>query len=163
MPHFSISPSGWKIGDLLKGSIPRLSISWYAEGGILDNPMLFGMLGGNLLGGGEAGQEAVLPLDTLWDKMATVFRAVLAEQSGESYTAQAGKLVELDNFSLNELSQSTNGPTVIYDFSGFTWSPTVEGSGGSNDDLMAMLREHEAEFFDWLEEFIRMREVSSFA
>ena len=163
MPHFSISPSGWKIGDLLKGSIPRLSISWYAEGGILDNPMLFGMLGGNLLGGGEAGQEAVLPLDTLWEKMATVFRQVLAEQSGESYTAQAGKLVELENFSLSELSESNGGVTVIYDFSGFTWSPTVEGSGDSKDDIMARLREHEAEFFDWLEEFIRMREVSNFA
>ena len=29
LPHFSVSPPGWKIGDLLKGSIPRLSISWY--------------------------------------------------------------------------------------------------------------------------------------
>lgn len=64
MPHFSISPSGWKIGDLLKGSIPRLNISWYAkgmEGMVLDGPTIFGMdKKGNLLGGGEAGREVII-------------------------------------------------------------------------------------------------------
>lgn len=55
MPHFSISPAGWKIGDLLKGSIPSLGISWYAKGGILDDA--------TLIGAGEAGREAVLPLE----------------------------------------------------------------------------------------------------
>lgn len=60
MPHFSISPSGWKIGDLLKGSLPKLGISWYAEGGIATKPVL---------GFGEAGPEALLPLDPFWKKM----------------------------------------------------------------------------------------------
>lgn len=31
LPHFSISPSGWKISDLLEGSIPHLSIDWYKK------------------------------------------------------------------------------------------------------------------------------------
>ena len=57
MPHFGISPSGWKIGDLLKGSIPKLGISWYAQGGIFDNPSLIGV--------GEAGSEAVVPTHKL--------------------------------------------------------------------------------------------------
>lgn len=39
LPHFSISPSGWKIGDLLKGSIPHLSIEWYAKA--YENPYMF--------------------------------------------------------------------------------------------------------------------------
>lgn len=64
MPHFSISPSGWKIGDLLKGSLPRLSISWYAkgmEGMVLDRPTIFGMdKNGQLMGGGEAGREIII-------------------------------------------------------------------------------------------------------
>lgn len=64
MPHFGISPSGWKIGDLLKGSIPRLSISWYAkgmEGMVLDRPTIFGMdKNGQLMGGGEAGREIII-------------------------------------------------------------------------------------------------------
>ena len=73
MPHFGISPSGWKVGDLLKGSIPKLSISWYAEGGVFDEPTLFGYGNGMLGGLGERGAEAVVPLEknTEWlDKIA---------------------------------------------------------------------------------------------
>lgn len=73
LPHFTISPSGWSVGDLLKGSIPKLGISWYAKGGIFDKPTLFGY-GNGLLGGlGENGAEAVVPLEknTQWlDKIA---------------------------------------------------------------------------------------------
>ena len=64
MPHFSISPSGWRIGDLLKGSIPRLGINWYAKGGVFDKPTLFATPSG-LKGVGEAGPEAVAPISKL--------------------------------------------------------------------------------------------------
>ncbi len=63
LPHFSISPAGWSAGDLLKGSIPSLGISWYAKGGIMTKPTIFGMNGNNLMVGGEAGDEAILPLN----------------------------------------------------------------------------------------------------
>lgn len=62
LPHFSIRPSGWDIGDLLKGSIPRLSVSWYAKGGIFNKPTV-------LSGLGDAGPEAALPLDSFWDRL----------------------------------------------------------------------------------------------
>ena len=62
-PHFSITPKGWKIGDLLEGSIPKLGISWYAramdEAAVLDGATIFGAAGGHLLGGGETGREVV--------------------------------------------------------------------------------------------------------
>lgn len=61
LPHFSVSPPGWKIADLLKGSIPSLSISWYAKGGVIDSPSIIGV--------GEAGPEAVVPLDPFWQKL----------------------------------------------------------------------------------------------
>ena len=64
MPHFSISPSGWKIGDLLEGSIPKLAIEWYKDGGIFTKPTVFNTPYG-LKGVGEAGAEAVLPIDRL--------------------------------------------------------------------------------------------------
>ena len=54
LPHFGISPAGWKLSDLLKGSIPSLNIDWYAKGGIINQPSLIGV--------GEAGPEAVIPL-----------------------------------------------------------------------------------------------------
>ena len=53
--------------------IPNLSVKWFAQGGILNGAQLFGRVGSTLLGGGEAGREAVLPLDrnTGWmDKIA---------------------------------------------------------------------------------------------
>lgn len=65
MPHFSISPAGWKAADLLEGKIPTLGIEWYAKGGILNSPTIFGMNGNSLMVGGEAGKEAVAPIDTL--------------------------------------------------------------------------------------------------
>lgn len=61
LPHFSIKPAGWKISDLLKGKIPSLGIRWYAQGGIFDSPTVAGI--------GEAGPEAVVPLDKLWRQM----------------------------------------------------------------------------------------------
>lgn len=63
LPHFSIRPSGWKIEDLLEGSIPTLGISWYAKGGIMDGVTPFGLNGGQLMVGGEAGKEAIVPLE----------------------------------------------------------------------------------------------------
>ena len=58
LPHFAISPKGWKLGDLLKGKKPSLSIDWYATGGIFSKPTIAGI--------GESGPEAVVPLDKLW-------------------------------------------------------------------------------------------------
>lgn len=72
VPKFSITPSGWSVGDLLKGSIPKLSVAWNARGGVFDKPTLFGY-GNSLQGLGEAGAEAVVPLEknTQWlDKIA---------------------------------------------------------------------------------------------
>ena len=63
MPHFTVSPSGWKIGDLLKGSIPSLGVDFFANGGIMDGATIFGSNGRNMMVGGEAGPEAILPLN----------------------------------------------------------------------------------------------------
>ena len=69
LPHFNIKPSGWNVGDLLKGKIPSLGIKWYAQAMdnpmILDAPTIFGMSNGQMLGAGEAGAEVVAGRDTL--------------------------------------------------------------------------------------------------
>jgi len=44
---------------------PSMPITWYAKGGILNRPTIFGANGSTLMGGGEAGKEAVLPIDLL--------------------------------------------------------------------------------------------------
>ena len=69
LPHFSIKPSGWQIGDLLDGEIPSLGIEWYAkamdDGMILDSPTIFGAANGKLLGAGEAGSETIVGTKSL--------------------------------------------------------------------------------------------------
>lgn len=57
LPHFKLTGKF----DLKTLSVPKISISWYKTGGIFDSPSVIGV--------GEAGPEAVVPLDKLWDKL----------------------------------------------------------------------------------------------
>lgn len=76
LPHIQVDwvEAGGVLSKFLGIShIPNLSVKWFAQGGILNGAQLFGRAGSTLLGGGEAGREAVLPLDrnTGWmDKIA---------------------------------------------------------------------------------------------
>ncbi len=81
MPHFGITPKGWEIGDLLKGSIPKLGIEWYAKGGVMEKPTVFGVNGNNAMVGGEAGAEAIAPISTLQ----SYIREAVAEQNASNY------------------------------------------------------------------------------
>ena len=58
LPHFSIQPKGWSLGDLLEGIIPHLGIDWYAKGGIFNSPRVIGV-------GDSKSPEAVIPIDKL--------------------------------------------------------------------------------------------------
>lgn len=55
LPHLSVSKgkAPWGIGGL--GEKPSFSVQWYAKGGIVD--------GATLIGAGEDGKEAILPLE----------------------------------------------------------------------------------------------------
>ena len=65
LPHFSIDGSL----SLDPPSVPKLKVDWYAKamekGMILNSPTIFGAAGGKLLGGGEAGSEAVVGTGSL--------------------------------------------------------------------------------------------------
>lgn len=61
LPHFHISGSF----SLAPPSVPTLGIEWYSKGAVLTQPTIFGMNGSNAMVGGEAGPEAVAPIDTL--------------------------------------------------------------------------------------------------
>ena len=67
LPHFSISGSF----SLNPPSIPHFSVQWYRKamnnGMILNSPTIFGASGNHLLGGGEAGPEAVVGVQSLMD------------------------------------------------------------------------------------------------
>jgi phage-related protein len=78
LPHFSIKPKGWKIGDLLEGSIPKLGIDWYAKAMnnpmVMNQPTIFGYNAstGKLQGGGENGSEVVSGTNTLMNMIGAV-------------------------------------------------------------------------------------------
>ena len=62
LPNFSVSGSANPL-DWLKNGSPKLNVSWFAKGGILTKPTVFGMNGNTLMAGGEAGNEAVIRLN----------------------------------------------------------------------------------------------------
>lgn len=65
LPHITVSGGVPPYGINGMGTLPKFDVDWYANGGILTSPTIFGMQGGRFLGGGEAGAEAVLPLSNL--------------------------------------------------------------------------------------------------
>lgn len=57
LPHFKLTGK-FSLKDM---TVPHLSVDWYKTGGIFDSPSVIGV--------GEAGAEAVVPLDKFWDKL----------------------------------------------------------------------------------------------
>lgn len=86
LPHFKISGKF----SLTPPSVPRVSVSWYKTGGIFDSPTIAGI--------GEAGPEAVVPLDMLWNKLDNIAEA--AAQGSNSTV-------------INIYAQSTQSPKDI--------------------------------------------------
>ncbi len=63
LPHFSISGKF----SINPPSMPKVSVSWYRLGGVFDSPTLFPYGNGSIGGLGEAGAEAIVPLEeTKW-------------------------------------------------------------------------------------------------
>lgn len=83
LPHFYVSGSANPL-DWLSQGVPSIGIEWYAKGGIMTKPTIFGMNGNNMMVGGEAGNEAVLPLN---DKtLGAIGRGIAQTMGGASPT-----------------------------------------------------------------------------
>lgn len=147
-------------GQTFGVNIPKIPM--LASGGFTDGVSI----------AGEAGMEAVISFDPayhsenvgIWARAGQLLGVLSEEEEGAGLTGKAGELLALDDFSLGSLADGTS-ISIYYDFSGFTWSPQIQTNGSDEDEdtFMAQLRAHEAEFFDWLEEFVRMREVAQYA
>lgn len=61
VPKISVSggKAPWGIGG--KGKTPSIKVKWAAQGGIVD--------GATLIGAGEKGKEAIVPLDPFWERL----------------------------------------------------------------------------------------------
>ena len=98
LPHFKISGGKipWGIGG--KGVKPTVSIQWYKQGGIMTRPTVFG--------GGEAGDEAILPLDPFWRKM----DELIAAQQGGGITVN---VYGTPNMSVDDLAEAVEQRLVM--------------------------------------------------
>ena len=74
--------------------VPKFSVKWNAEGAILNKPTIFGKMGNTYLGGGEAGLEAVTPIDVLQDYI----RQSVKEENGHIIDALIEQNKVLMNF-----------------------------------------------------------------
>ena len=84
IPVISVSTSSVSYGEGGSVSIPQFSVHWNALGGIFDAPTVLNTPGNGLQGVGEAGPEAVLPLDTLWSQMKSIITDAMKQSSGAS-------------------------------------------------------------------------------
>ena len=75
LPHFSISGNF----SINPPSVPKFNIDWYKTGAIMDAATIFGMNGNTMLGGGEAGQEAILPLEPFYVRLGNMLDTKLAQ------------------------------------------------------------------------------------
>lgn len=105
MPHISITGKF----SLSPPSVPKFSISWNAKGGVFDKPTIFGY-GGSLQGLGEAGAEAVVPLEnnTEWlDKIADKLSARMGTGSRIVLQVDGKTFAETTIDSINALTRQT--------------------------------------------------------
>lgn len=114
LPHFSLQTSTKNVlgKDITFPS--GLNIDWRAKGGIFTKPTIFGMNGGNLQGAGEAGDEAVLPLNkkTLGAIGAGIVAAMPREQF--SMSGDINQLMgDMSRMMANSMSQLSGLKSVM--------------------------------------------------
>lgn len=100
LPHFNISggKAPWGLGG--KGTKPSISVDWYKTGGIFDRPSIVGI--------GEAGPEAVVPLDTLWGKLDRIASAAGSSSGGITINVYGGA-----NTSAKEIAEEVERRLVL--------------------------------------------------
>jgi len=65
LPHINVSGKF----SLNPPSVPKIGVDWYAKGGIMTSPTMFGMNGNRAMVGGESGDEAILPLNGFYNHL----------------------------------------------------------------------------------------------
>ena len=158
MPHFSVAPPGWQIGDLLKGSIPSLGIEWYAKGGFTRGPIAIA---------GEAGPEAVISFDQryrsdnigYWVKAGQMLGVLRAYATGGFTASPAASAISSGTVLSNAAASAggaSSGTTVS--LGGVTFAPNITVSGDAGSDIVTQIRQASHEFFDMLDEWAADRE-----
>lgn len=178
LPHVSIS-GGFSINP---PSVPHFGISWYKNGGILDKPTIFGASGNNLLGGGEAGKEAVLPLTELWSNMKSIVAGVVQGNQNDGAASVFDRMKQLvgiqsngqpaesvtkqlyNNVTTSNTTNRTKEDNSSTDSSKFVYSPSVVIQGNaSKEDVNEALEMSQQKFNEMMDRWKKGKERTSFA
>lgn len=119
LPHFTVSGSSNPVDWLTKG-VPKFSVEWYAKGGIMENPTVFGTTGSTLHVGGEAGAEAILPLDSFYNHLDSKLNQINNNIDYNKLTDCFVKAIQQVNFEIKvgndtfgKVSDKTTGKRAI--------------------------------------------------
>ena len=178
LPHVSIS-GGFSINP---PSVPNFGISWYKNGGILNKPTIFGASGNNLLGGGEAGKEAVLPLAELWSNMKSIVAGVVQGNQNDGAVSVFDRMKQLvgiqsngqpaesvtkqlyNNVTTSNTTNRTKEDNSSTDSSKFVYSPSVVIQGNaSKEDVNEALEMSQQKFNEMMDRWKKGKERTSFA
>ena len=178
LPHVSIS-GGFSINP---PSVPHFGNSWYKNGGILDKPTIFGASGNNLLGGGEAGKEAVLPLTELWSNMKSIVAGVVQGNQNDGAASIFDRMKQLvgiqsngqpaesvtkqlyNNVTTSNTTNKTKEDNSSTDSSKFVYSPSVVIQGNaSKEDVNEALEMSQQKFNEMMDRWKKGKERTSFA
>ncbi len=111
LPHISISGSF----SLMPPRVPHFSIDWYSKamknGMILNNPTIFGMMDGKLLGGGESGSETIVGTNSL---MSMIAKASKGTTINMTINAQDQNVYQLADVVIDRLTQKMNRERLVY-------------------------------------------------
>ncbi len=133
-PKLPVISTSYKTESYGKGGnvkIPSFNVSWNAAGGIFKRPTIFNTASAGMQGVGEAGAEAILPLDLLWKKMSSIVSQSIKNNQNQSIFDTL-----LRRLSTNQ-SSGGNGKYQLAGADGFniSYSPqyNLYGTAGKNE------------------------------
>nr|DAH03552.1 MAG TPA: minor tail protein [Caudoviricetes sp.] len=148
-----------KVGDgKSEVNVPDFSVSYFAKGGIMQNPTMFGMNGMSPMVGGEAGPEAILPLTTLWEKLKEIVTGIF---DSKEIGKDSGVSKILDYFNGGETKSNSIGTS---DTSKIEYSPVYNfyGQSPSQQDIYAAGKMSQDDFDKMMREWARNNERVAF-
>lgn len=111
IPKITVSGGKAPFGIAGKGKLPSFNVKWNAEGAVLTKPTIFGRIGDTLLGGGEAGKEAIAPIDVLQGYVTTAVKDENRE-TGRIIIEQFGLMMDFLRDNMPKKVQLDSGEMV---------------------------------------------------